>query len=112
MACSSVELAVHCNCEFVVQVVYTGVIRNGDLPRGDEESAVGDEHADSGERDGAEQEEVQQLPLLHVWDAVSRDAGRGLACDGPQAALPAEAQTLDGLAQRSPGPADLPLYTP
>lgn len=73
----------------------------------DEEGAVGDEHAEGGERDGAQQEQVHQLPLAHVRDAVGGDAA-GHACDVPRDALPAEAQALDGLAQRAcTGPAEL-----
>lgn len=73
---------------------------------GDEEGAVGDEHAEGGERDGAQQEEVHQLPLTHVRDAVGGDAA-GHARDVPRDALPGEAQAPDRLAQRRKGPAEL-----
>lgn len=81
-----------------------------DSPGGDEEGAVGDDHADGGQRDGAEEEEVHQLPLLHVGDAVGGDAARRLARDA-LGALPAhpQAKPLHWLAQRSAGPAELPL---
>ena len=59
------------------------------------------------ERGGAQQEEVHQLPLAHVRHAVRGDAA-GHAGDVPRDALPAEAQALDGLAQRAcTGPAEL-----
>lgn len=82
-----------------------------DSPGGDEEGAVGDDHADGGQRDGAQEEEVHQLPLLHVGDAVGGDAARRLARDA-LAALPAahpQPKPLHWLAQRSAGPAQLPL---
>ena len=82
-----------------------------DSPGGDEEGAVGDDHADGGQRDGAQEEEVHQLPLLHVGDAVGGDAARRLARDA-LGALPAhpQAKPLHWLAQRSAGPAELPLH--
>lgn len=82
-----------------------------DSPGGDEEGAVGDDHADGGQRDSAQEEEVHQLPLLHVGDAVGGDAARRLARDAPLGALPAhpQAKTLHRLAQPSAGPAELPL---
>lgn len=87
--------------------------RVDDSPGRDEEGAVGDDHADGGQRDGAQEEEVHQLPLLHVGDAVGGDAARRLARDAPLGlgALPAhpQAKTLHWLAQRSAGPAELPL---
>jgi len=84
-------------------------------PGGDEEGAVGDEHAGGGQRDGAQEEEVHQLALLHVGDAVGGNAARRLARDaaaaaalGEAVAACPEAQALRRLVGRGAGAAELP----
>lgn len=70
----------------------------GSSPGRDKEGGVWNKHRRGGQRHGAEQEEVHQLPLPHVGHPVCWDAGSHAR--GPPA--PAQAQPFGNLAEETP----------